>query len=107
LAHTFQLFEHCFGIILPTKDDQVEEIIVSYTGFQGQYIKTMPLHHTQEIVVDNDDEVRIKILIYVTQDFIMEILSAGASVSVISTSIIRDRITIEYKKDFTNEIFKT
>lgn len=107
LAHTFQLFEHCFGIILPTKDDQVEEIILSYTGFQGQYIKTMPLHHTQEIVKENNDEVRIKIDIYVTQDFIMEILSAGASVSVISPSTLRDRITMEYKKALTNEIFKT
>lgn len=107
LAHTLQLFEHCFGIILPKKNDQVEEIILSYTGFQGQYIKTMPLHHTQEIVKENDDEVRIKIHIYVTQDFIMEILSAGASVSVISPSTLRDRITMEYKKALTNEIFKT
>lgn len=100
-----KLFDHCFGIILPKKNDLVEEVVLSYTGFQGQYIKTMPLHHTQKIVKENDDEIRIKIHIYVTQDFIMEILSAGASVSVISPSSLRDRITTEYKKALTNEIF--
>lgn len=100
------LFDNCFGIILPAKNDKVEEVVLSYTGFQGQYVKTMPLHHTQEIVKENDDEVIIKIHLYVTQDFIMEILSAGASVSVISPRTLRDRITMEYKKALTNEILK-
>ncbi|MGJ1204355.1 helix-turn-helix transcriptional regulator [Sphingobacterium lactis] len=100
-----KLFDHCFGIILPKKNDFLEEVVLSYTGFQGQYIKTMPLHHTQKIVKENDDEIRIKIHIYVTQDFIMEILSAGASVSVISPRSLRDRITTEYKKALRNEIF--
>ena len=44
-------FRYCFGIISPT-DDEPQEIILSFTPFQGKYIKTLPLHHTQQILVD-------------------------------------------------------
>ncbi|WP_367210069.1 hypothetical protein [Sphingobacterium sp. R2] len=30
------------------------------------------MHNTQEIVVENDEELRVKLNIYVTHDFVME-----------------------------------
>lgn len=98
LTDTYQLFKHCFGIILPAKNDQVEEVILSYTGFQGQYIKTMPLHESQEVLVDNDEEVRVRLRLYVTRDLIMEILSVGAQVRVLVPQSLADTVRAKHQK---------
>lgn len=76
-------FKHCFGIIR-SADDDVEEIIISFEPFQGKYIKTFPLHESQQIMVDNDDELRIKLSVYITHDLIMELLSYGNTLKVIA-----------------------
>lgn len=41
-------FRFCFGIISPNEEEP-QEIILSFDAFQGKYIKTLPLHHTQEV----------------------------------------------------------
>ncbi|PUV22526.1 helix-turn-helix transcriptional regulator [Sphingobacterium athyrii] len=92
------LFEHSFGIILPHEDQQIEEVILSYSAFQGKYIRSLPLHHTQEILADNEEELRVKLNIYITHDFVMELLSVGAEVSVIAPQSLADRMKEEYLK---------
>ena len=75
-------YKYCFGIISPN-DNPLEEVILSFTEEQGKYIKTLPLHHTQEILVDTKKEFRIKLQLYITHDFKMELLSYGDQVKVI------------------------
>ena len=56
----------------------------------AKYIKSLPLHDTQEILVDDKDELRIKLKVCITYDFIMELLSFGGDVRVIRPkSLIR------------------
>jgi len=100
------LFNHCFGIILPKKDQQIEEVILSYTGFQGQYLKTLPLHHTQQILMDKPHLVKLKLELYITQDFIMEILSAGSNVNVIAPQSLIETIKSEHLNALNNETIK-
>lgn len=75
------LFKNCFGIINPT-DGKVENIILSFDSFQGKYIKSFPLHETQQVLVDNEKEVRVGLFLYVTQDLVMELLSFGETLEV-------------------------
>ncbi len=83
-------FKNSFGIISPN-DLPLEEVILSFTPFQGKYIKTLPLHHTQEILIDNQKELRIKLQLYVTYDFKMELLSMGDEVKVLQPeSLVRE-----------------
>lgn len=77
-----EYFKNCFGIIAPN-EEKVEEVILSFDAFQGKYIKSLPLHETQEILIDNEKEVRVKLNVYITLDFIMEILSYGDKVHII------------------------
>jgi predicted DNA-binding transcriptional regulator YafY len=77
-----EIYRYCFGIISPT-NEKPQEIILSFTPFQGKYIKTLPLHHTQQIILDNEDEVRIKLKLYPTHDLLMELLSFGEELKVI------------------------
>jgi len=75
-------FKYCFGII--SSDESLpQEVILSFDPFQGKYIKSLPLHESQVIIADSDDELRVKLTIFITYDFIKEILSFGEMVRVI------------------------
>ncbi len=83
-------FKYCFGIISPN-DLKLHEIILSFNPFQGKYIKSLPLHESQQILIDNDEELRIKLTLFITYDFFMELLSFGENVKVIKPdSLIND-----------------
>lgn len=78
-----EMFSNCFGIITPD-DEPVEEVVLSFTPYQGKYIRTLPLHHSQQVLVNNEQECRVSLKIKLTFDFEQEILSHGANVKVIS-----------------------
>jgi predicted DNA-binding transcriptional regulator YafY len=85
LPHNFNVNEHfkfSFGIISPN-GDVPQEVILSFKPFQGKYIKTLPLHESQVIITDNEQELRIKLNLHITHDFFMEVLSFGEHVKVI------------------------
>ena len=84
-------YRYCFGIINPTDEDP-QEIILSFDTFQGRYIKTLPLHETQEVLIDNEDELRVKLKVFITEDFIMELLSYGDKMKVVSPQTLIDEI---------------
>ncbi len=92
-------YRYCFGIISPN-DTEVEEIILSFTSFQGKYIKTLPLHETQEILIDTEEELQIKLKLNITHDLIMELLSFGNNMRVIQPQSLRDRIQEDHRKAF-------
>jgi predicted DNA-binding transcriptional regulator YafY len=85
-------YRHCFGIISPEENQQVEEVIISFTQIQGKYIKSLPLHESQQVIVDNEEELRIRLNIYITHDFLMELLSYGANLKAISPVKLSDEI---------------
>lgn len=94
-------FENSFGII-STLDETPEEIVLSFEADQGEYIKTLPLHHSQEILVDDDAEFRIKLKLIPTYDFEREILSHGSSVRIISPLSFKNHLKSEVEKMMNN-----
>lgn len=91
------LFKDSYGIW----DDPaipVEEIELSYSPLDGKFLKAMPLHHSQEVLVDNEHEFRIRVRLRITNDFVMALLSRSNSLEVIKPSSLRDRIVDVYKR---------
>lgn len=88
-------FKHCFGIIT-ADDEQPQEIVLSFEPFQGKYIKSLPLHESQEVLIDNEHEIRIRLKIYLTHDFLMEILSHGENVKVIEPAGLIEQLKSNY-----------
>ena len=86
-----QYYKNSFGIISPNEDTP-EDIVLSFTPFQGKYIKTLPLHHTQHILRDTEEELRISLKLYITHDFFMEILSLGDKVKVIHPEKLKKQL---------------
>ncbi len=94
---TSALFKDSYGIW----DDPaipVEEIELSYSPLDGNFLKAMPLHHSQEILADNEFEFRIKVSLRITNDFVMALLSRSNSVTVIKPVSLRQRIKGIYQK---------
>lgn len=92
-------YRYCFGII-SSDDDEPQDIILSFTYPEGKYIKTLPLHHTQEILADNEKELRIKLRLYPTHDLLMELLSHGKSVKIIRPKSLAERVKQAHKEAF-------
>lgn len=90
------MFQDSYGIW----DDPaipVEEVELSYSPLDGKFLKAMQLHHSQEILADNDKEFRIRVRLRITNDFVMALLSRSNSITIIKPLALRQRI---------NEIFK-
>lgn len=89
-------YRHCFGIISPEKGQSVQEVILSFNPFQGKYIKSLPLHESQEIMKDNDKELLVKLKLYITFDFVQELLSLGSNLKVISPDSLIEEMKSAY-----------
>ena len=84
------MFRHSFGIL--SSEGNPEKVILSFTPFQGKYIKSYPLHSSQKTIVDNHDEFRISIEVWLTYDLQMELLSYGPELKVISPVKFRNQM---------------
>lgn len=94
-----QSYRYCFGIISPN-DEKPQDIILSFEPFQGKYIKTLPLHSTQQVLVDNDQEMKIKLKLCLTHDLLMELLSYGDNMKVIEPKSLVDQIKQAHEKAY-------
>jgi len=94
-------YQHCFGVISPN-GQKTQHVILSFNPLQGKYIKTLPLHESQQILTDNETELRIQLEIFITHDFYMELLSLGNNVKVIKPKSLIDDLKASYKNALKN-----
>lgn len=85
-----KLFVNSFGII-STLDQIPEKIILSFDYEQGKFIKTLPIHHSQKVLIDNDSEYRIELTLVPTYDFYQELLTHTGRMKIISPENVRDK----------------
>lgn len=84
------MYKNSFGII-NTLGQQPQEVVLKFDSEQANYIKALPLHHSQKIIMENNKETVFKLLLVPTYDFQREILSYGKRVQVLSPeSFIQD-----------------
>ena len=91
-------FDHSFGIISHPENTKIERVVLSFTREQGLYVKNFPLHHSQKAKEQVDDRIAIELSIFITHDFIMELLKYGDTLKVISPMHLRKKITAIFSK---------
>jgi predicted DNA-binding transcriptional regulator YafY len=97
-----EYFKYCFGIIRPDgKDDKPEKVVLRFNAFKGRYIKSLPLHHSQRIVRDDEHDTIVELHVYLTHDFKMEVLSHGHEAKVLEPAHFGKEIEEELLKNLT------
>ena len=90
-------YRHSFGVISGV-DIKPEKIVLSFTPQEGRYVESLPLHHSQEILLKNEEEIRFSYFLRPTYDFRMEILSFGDQVKVIEPESLKTTIKTQLQK---------
>lgn len=86
-----EYFKYSFGI---TVDGDVQDVTLKFTTFQGNYLKTLKIHPTQEVLIDNEDEFTISVKVQPSWEFYEKILGYGKNVQVLSPP----KVINQYKK---------
>lgn len=92
-----ELFKDCYGI-WNQPDLPIEDIELSYDALDGRFLKSVPLHRSQEILVDNEQEFRIRLRLRITNDFVMALLSRSRSLTVLKPLHLRERVRQVYEE---------
>jgi predicted DNA-binding transcriptional regulator YafY len=90
-------YRYCFGIISP-EGDTPTEVILSFDPIQGKYIKSLPLHESQQVLIDNEQELRIQLTVFLTHDFFMELLSHGENLKILKPDSLIQEIKESLEK---------
>jgi predicted DNA-binding transcriptional regulator YafY len=89
-------FKNCYGV--STSDEtETDEVVLSFEPLQGKYIKSYPLHESQEILQDNENELLIRLTLFVNHDLIMELLSYGENVRAVKPDSLIDALKDSYQ----------
>ena len=76
-------YKNSFGII-STLGKETQEILLKFDREQANYVKALPLHHSQTIIAENETETIFRVSLVPTYDFQREILSYGKRVQVLA-----------------------
>ena len=90
-------FKDSFGIINGT-DEAAEKVVLSFTPQEGRYVASLPLHHSQQLILENEQEIRFSYFIRPTYDFRMELLSYGDQVKVLEPESLKAIIKEKLQK---------
>ena len=94
------LFINSFGIV-STLHENPEKIILTFKQRQGGFVKSLPIHHSQKILIDNDEEYKIEMTLVPTYDFYQELLTHAERLTIVEPS----KVINEYL-DFLNQATK-
>lgn len=83
-------YKYSYGIIVPISEEP-EKIILSVTKKQAAYLESLPLHESQHVLEIKQDEVLIGLELFLTEDFISEILSMSRSVTIIEPKKLKEK----------------
>lgn len=79
-------FKHCFGIM--TSQGNAKDIVLRATPNKAKYLRALPLHHSQHEEI-HDLYSLFHYHMYITNDFVAEILSHGAELQVVNPPELR------------------
>ena len=87
-------FTNAFGII-NFESEEPKKVKLEFTYGQGQYVKTYPLYSSQVVIEEDAKKVVIELRLYISYDFVQELMSYGDEVKVLEpTSLVKEIKTI-------------
>ena len=103
-----EFFADYYGIIISDKDFDVCPLALRVDSWQSNYLRTLPLHHTQVEVERNEEYSIFEYRLCPTFDFRQKLLSMGGSVEVLAPAELIAKVREEGIAEYTqpNEEYK-
>lgn len=83
-------FRHAYGIT--SYHGEPEEVVLEVKRKAADYMKALPLHHSQEVLSENAHYSQIKLVVYPTYDFQVQLLSYGNNLKVIKPESLKQNM---------------
>lgn len=90
-------FKNSFGIV-SSINQEPQEIVLKFFNNQGEYVRTLPLHSSQQILEEDGDSMLVKLKIVPTYDFVFELMSMGSNLKVISPKSLADDLRGNFRR---------
>ncbi|MBF8458313.1 WYL domain-containing protein [Kaistella sp. G5-32] len=84
------LFVNSFGIV-STLGEKPEKIILSFNQNQKGFVKSLPIHHSQKILIDNNEEYQIELTLIPTYDFYQELLTHAERLTIVQPDKVKNK----------------
>ena len=97
-----KFFEDYYGIIIGDEDFDVGPVALKVDSWQSNYLRTLPLHHTQKEVERNEEYSIFEYRLCPSFDFQQKILSMGDSVGVLAPVLLKDMLRTKAEKTANN-----
>lgn len=91
-----KIFSQTIGLVY--SESSVQEVILSFTPSQGKYIKTLPFHISQRIIIEDETEFRISLEVVPNYELIQQILKHGDTVRVLEPEWLATEIEQNLKR---------
>lgn len=88
-------FKYSIGITQGA--DAPQKVVLKFAPGEGKYVKTQPLHQSQQVLADDANEFRISINVVVTYELISTILGYGDGVEVVEPASLRKDVASRMK----------
>jgi hypothetical protein len=87
-------FTDCFGIM--TSKGEAKDVVIRANAYKAKYLRALPLHHSQSEEI-HDSYSLFHYHLYLTNDFLQEILSHGSAVQVLAPTELKIMVKNELK----------
>ena len=88
---TETFFKDCYGVICGTEDNPQRIVVRAYLPLTN-YLRTLPLHHSQKVLKSTPDYTDFEFYLCPTFDFRQELLSQGEEVEVLEPMGFREEM---------------
>lgn len=92
-----QKFKDSFGIY-SSDEYPIENVIFTCDTEDGNYLKSRPLHTTQQLLKEEKGEMTFSVRVRISPDFLMEIMSRSWSLRIIQPESLRQQLCDIYRK---------
>lgn len=87
-----KLFDEAFGMFL-NPEIKTEKIIIKADIPQSLYLKSLPLHHSQQIIKETKEHVIFSLQLKPTYDFIQQLLTMNLHIEVLEPIALRQQMS--------------
>ena len=89
-------FKNVVGVTLG--EGKPEKVVLSFSPLQGKYVKTIPIHASQQTIKETKTELKISLALVINHELKMQLLSYGQNVKVLQPKTLAEEIKAEAKK---------